>query len=80
MRRLVLAIITLSAFTAAAQEVPYAPDRHEGEGPFQRLIIRVGDDDQCQALRFEEGAAPGVALAVEGVDTAFDLDSNCQHW
>jgi imidazolonepropionase-like amidohydrolase len=41
MRRTFLAILLLCA-TAAAQDVPYAPNRRadEGEGPFQRLIIR----------------------------------------
>lgn len=39
--RTLLALVLL-AVTANAQEVPYAPDRraNEGEGPFQRLIIR----------------------------------------
>src|SRR5438552_12281180 len=37
----VLALL-LFAVTASAQQVPFAPDRRpdEGEGPFQRLIIR----------------------------------------
>ena len=33
----VLALLATAAFAA---NPPYAPDRHEGEGPFQRLIIR----------------------------------------
>src|SRR6476620_7185194 len=32
--------ILLLAASVSAQEVPYAPNRTEGEGPFQRLIIR----------------------------------------
>ncbi len=41
MRRALVALL-FAAVAAAAQEVPYAPDRRadEGQGPFQRLIIR----------------------------------------
>jgi hypothetical protein len=39
MRRLLLGTLFL-ATAAFAANPPYAPDRHEGEGPFQRLIIR----------------------------------------
>jgi len=40
MRKLVISVILLLASSAFAANPPYAPDRHEGDGPFQRLIIR----------------------------------------
>src|SRR5438094_211314 len=42
MRKLFPFLLFLAAATAFAQNPPYAPDRRpgEGEGPFQRLIIR----------------------------------------
>jgi len=39
MRRL-LFLLAFCATASFAATPPYAPDRHEGEGPFQRLIIR----------------------------------------
>jgi len=42
MRKLVLALLLLGSVLHAEEKQPYAPDRRadEGEGPFQRLIIR----------------------------------------
>src|SRR5437764_6676767 len=41
MRRLLALFITLFALSSIADDAPaFAPDRKEGEGPFQRLILR----------------------------------------
>src|SRR6185436_1416915 len=42
MRRVLLAILLFASIANADDTVPYAPNRraNEGEGPFQRLIIR----------------------------------------
>src|SRR5881398_1155646 len=44
MRRLLVLVIALTAFTALAEDVnpKYAPDRRadEGDGPYERLILR----------------------------------------
>jgi hypothetical protein len=44
----------------------------------QRQIVDIRNDNYRQTLRFEEGAAPHIVIALQGVETALDLDCNCQ--
>lgn len=71
----------LSASTPAFAEIPPAPDRQRGEGPFERLILRggilvdgtgappIGPVDivveGARIARIETVGYPGVAIAAE---------------
>ena len=68
MRKLFPFLLFLATAAAFAQNPPYAPDRRpgEGEGPFQRLIIRG-------ATVIDGTGAPPIGRAQPGGDFRHDL-------